>query len=75
MSAIDRITPILARLVVAVGLITALASVIVIALIGEPRLLLFTAVSVLSAVYGQQVVDQHRVGKDRPEASVHPLAA
>ncbi len=79
MSTIERITPIIARTVMVVGILTGLASVLVAGVVGEPRLLLFTGIALLSSAYGRQVAhrDDVHAASSSPagNAGVHPMAA
>jgi hypothetical protein len=78
MSTIERITPIIARMVMVVGILTGLGSVVVAGMVGEPKLLLFTGIAVLSSVYGRQVArsDQGAPASSPTAATdIHPMAA
>ncbi|MGF1665877.1 MAG: hypothetical protein ACFCVC_06355 [Acidimicrobiia bacterium] len=79
MSTVERITPIIARMVMVVGILTGLGSVAVAGIVGEPRLLLFTGIAFLSAVYGRQVARREPgvpiSSASAPTTGVHPMAA
>ena len=78
MAIIERITPILARTVMVVGIVTALGSALVAGLVGEPRLLLMTGFAVVASAYGRQVAGRDHEAATAPstgKAGVHPMAA
>jgi hypothetical protein len=77
MSTVERITPILARTVMVMGILTALGSALVAGLVGEPKLLLMTGFAIVSSGYGRQVAQRDQVApvSSTESAGVHPVAA
>lgn len=78
MSTIDRITPVLARIVVAVAIITLIGSVTAAYLFSEPRLVSFAGFAFISAAYARKVArgtDSVTAPAAIEASKVHPLAA
>ncbi len=77
MSTIDRITPVLARVVLAVAIVSFVGSVAAAYMFSEPRLVSFAGFAFISAAYAHKVTRDTDTVTEPTEIStnVRPLAA
>lgn len=77
MSTIDRVTPILARTVTAVAIISVFAAGFAAATFREPRLVAYAAFAAIAGIYSWRVTKEHSPSStSAPETDdIRPMAA